>query len=146
MPTSSGETGDHWTQLGPERWCYLVRRNRRQLCTPTPHVRGPDIHDLGPYRTTHAIFDDGTFQTIEDRWNDANPRECLLKEWTGMVFFSHSPAMASTSNRSTESSVSTYEPRKMLEAKDIDRSKPWDGEEPPQPLDGGVNPRCLRAT
>ena len=25
-PATSGETGDHWTQLGPERWCYLVRR------------------------------------------------------------------------------------------------------------------------
>ena len=53
-----------------------------------------------------------------------------------MAFFSPYPA----SNDELEKSDTGYQPREMIAPEDIDLSKPWAGDLPPQPLDGDINP------
>ena len=115
-------------------------RSRRQLFDPQVLVDGPDPATLGGYRTTHAVFSDGYRKTLADQWRETSSKKCFALDWTGITFFSSDKP----SEAALEQQESRYQPRDVIAPAEIDLSKPWDGEEPPQPLDGDVNPDHFR--
>ena len=114
---------------------------RRQLFVPTAEAaeHGPNLDELGPHRITQVLYCDGTRQSYEDDWKSGTARLVLPKEWTGMTLFTHASPIKVSGDQ-----VPSYEPRHDIAPDEIDRSKPWSGEAPPQPLDGDVNPSTFK--
>ena len=122
---------------GNGEWMRVHTTERRQLFVPMAEAaeHGPNLDELGPHRITQVLFGDGTRLCYEDKWRGDTARLVLPKEWTGVTWFTHVTPPSGAGDEAP-----TFEPRTSVAPDEIDRSKPWSGELPPQPLDGDINP------
>ena len=123
---------DRWVQLAPHQWMRIHTRERRQLYVPVASAAGPDLDQLGTTRITHALFTDGTRHCFEDDWQGSSANVVLKQSWTGTTIFTHNK-LAGMGADVPEDPVPAPGP---IDPAAVDRSRPWDGPEVPQPVDG----------
>ena len=107
-------------------------RERRQLYVPVASAAGPDLDRLGTTRITNALFTDGTRHCFEDDWQGSTANAVLKQTWTGSTIFTNSK-LAGVGAKVPEPPIPAPG---HVDPAAVDLSKPWDGPEVPQPVDG----------
>ena len=81
---------DAWCRESPQ-WTRIHTKPRISLFTPMKVARGPTAgSEVGEWRTTEGVYQDGTTFLVKDRWKAAaDPHAHLAQPWTGITTFTH---------------------------------------------------------
>ena len=110
------------------------------MYVPVASAAGPDLDLLGTTRITNALFTDGARHCFEDDWQGSTANAVLKQTWTGSTIFTNNTPVG-TGAKAPEAPVPVPV---HIDPSSIDWSKPWDGPEVPQPVDGGEDPSIYK--
>ena len=143
---------DMWIKLD-KIWIRLHPQIRTTLFNPrneqTADGTGPEIGDLSYHRHTIVCVNRAETYHITDTWNK-DSAEDPRHRWTGLTMLYKKGVTGhkedtnlTTAQTDATQQYTTAEPRSNPYPVKVDRTKPYSGELPPQPLDPSIDPKTF---